>query len=75
MSVARLTLTDFRSYAGRSIAAGPGFNVLTGDNGAGKTNVLGGAVLARAGAGLAAGARCPKWRGAAAMAGSPLRRR
>ncbi len=40
MTVARLMLTDFRSYASATIAAGPGFVVLTGENGAGKTNVL-----------------------------------
>ncbi len=52
MSVARLTLTDFRSYAGASIAAGPGFNVLTGENGAGKTNVLEALSLLAPGRGL-----------------------
>jgi len=36
----RLALTDFRSYADALIAPGPGFVVLTGENGAGKTNVL-----------------------------------
>lgn len=40
MTVARLLLTDFRSYASAVIAAGPGFVVLTGENGAGKTNIL-----------------------------------
>lgn len=40
MPVARLMLTDFRSYASATIAAGPGFVVLTGENGAGKTNIL-----------------------------------
>ena len=40
MTVARLMLTDFRSYESAMIAAGPGFVVLTGENGAGKTNVL-----------------------------------
>ncbi|KKC24614.1 DNA replication/repair protein RecF [Sphingomonas sp. SRS2] len=40
MTVARLMLTDFRSYAAATIAAGPGFVVLTGENGAGKTNIL-----------------------------------
>lgn len=52
MSVARLTLTDFRSYDGASIAPGPGFNVLTGDNGAGKTNVLEALSLLAPGRGL-----------------------
>lgn len=40
MSIDRLSLTDFRSYADTVIAAGPGFVVLTGENGAGKTNIL-----------------------------------
>lgn len=40
MTVARLMLTDFRSHASATIAAGPGFVVLTGENGAGKTNIL-----------------------------------
>jgi len=40
MVVARLSLTDFRSYADAVIAPGAGFVVLTGENGAGKTNVL-----------------------------------
>ncbi|KRB80978.1 recombinase RecF [Sphingomonas sp. Root710] len=40
MTVARLMLTDFRSYPSATIAAGPGFVVLTGENGAGKTNIL-----------------------------------
>jgi len=38
--VTRLTLTDFRSYAGAELRAGPGPVVLTGANGAGKTNLL-----------------------------------
>jgi len=40
MTIARLMLTDFRSYASATIDAGPGFVVLTGENGAGKTNIL-----------------------------------
>jgi DNA replication and repair protein RecF len=38
--VSRLTLTDFRSYASATIDPGPGFVLLSGDNGAGKTNLL-----------------------------------
>jgi DNA replication and repair protein RecF len=38
--VSRLTLTDFRSYASASLEAGPGFVLLFGENGAGKTNLL-----------------------------------
>ncbi|WP_414901201.1 DNA replication/repair protein RecF [Sphingomonas flavalba] len=40
MSIARLALTDFRSYADALVAPGPGLVVLTGENGAGKTNIL-----------------------------------
>jgi DNA replication and repair protein RecF len=38
--VSRLILTDFRSYAAATLQAGPGFVLLFGDNGAGKTNLL-----------------------------------
>jgi DNA replication and repair protein RecF len=38
--VSRLTLTDFRSYASATIVPGPGFVLLFGENGAGKTNLL-----------------------------------
>jgi DNA replication and repair protein RecF len=38
--VSRLTLTDFRSYASTTVDAGPGFVLLFGENGAGKTNLL-----------------------------------
>jgi DNA replication and repair protein RecF len=48
----RLTLTDFRSYAAASIEPGPGFVVLTGDNGAGKTNILEAVSLLAPGRGL-----------------------
>ncbi len=40
MSLTRLSLTNFRSYADAVIAPDAGFVVLTGENGAGKTNVL-----------------------------------
>jgi len=36
----RLALTDFRNYASLSLALEPGAVVLTGENGAGKTNLL-----------------------------------
>jgi DNA replication and repair protein RecF len=35
-----LSLTDFRSYATATVEAGPGFVLLFGENGAGKTNLL-----------------------------------
>jgi len=38
--VSRLTLTDFRSYASATVEPGPGFVLLFGENGAGKTNLL-----------------------------------
>lgn len=40
MSITRLSLTDFRSYQDLLIEPGRGLVVLTGENGAGKTNVL-----------------------------------
>ncbi|MGZ8998594.1 MAG: DNA replication/repair protein RecF [Allosphingosinicella sp.] len=40
MNVSRLSLTDFRSYADAVLAPGEGFVILTGNNGAGKTNLL-----------------------------------
>ena len=38
--ISKLTLTNFRNYATLSIDLGPGAVVLSGDNGAGKTNLL-----------------------------------
>jgi DNA replication and repair protein RecF len=38
--VSRLALTDFRSYADALIDPGPGFVLLYGENGTGKTNLL-----------------------------------
>ena len=52
MAVTRLALTDFRSYADALIEPGPGFVVLTGENGAGKTNVLEAVSLLSPGRGL-----------------------
>ena len=52
MHVARLSLTDFRSYADAVVAPGPGFVILTGDNGAGKTNLLEAVSLLAPGRGL-----------------------
>jgi DNA replication and repair protein RecF len=48
----RLTLTDFRSYASASTAAEPGFVLLSGENGAGKTNILEAVSLLTPGRGL-----------------------
>ncbi len=51
-TIDRLRLTDFRSYTHADIAAGPGAVVLTGDNGAGKTNLLEAISLLAPGRGL-----------------------
>lgn len=52
MAVRTLSLTDFRSYADVQLAVGSGPVVLTGDNGAGKTNILEALSLLTAGRGL-----------------------
>ena len=52
MAVARLSLVDFRSYRDASVAALPNLVVLTGENGAGKTNVLEAMSLLSPGRGL-----------------------
>ncbi len=52
MSITRLILTDFRSYASAPIAAAASFVVLTGENGAGKTNILEALSLLSPGRGL-----------------------
>ncbi|HVL30078.1 MAG TPA: AAA family ATPase, partial [Sphingomicrobium sp.] len=52
MHLTRLALTDFRSYATALIEPGPGFVLLSGDNGAGKTNVLEAVSLLAPGRGL-----------------------
>lgn len=54
MPITRLSLTDYRSYADALITPGPGFVVLTGDNGAGKTNILEAISLLTPGRGLRA---------------------
>ena len=48
----RLVLTDFRNHAALTLEPGPGFVVLTGENGAGKTNVLEAVSLLAPGRGL-----------------------
>jgi DNA replication and repair protein RecF len=52
MHVSRLSLSDFRSYADSVLAPGPGFVILTGENGVGKTNVLEAVSLLSPGRGL-----------------------
>lgn len=52
MPLARLTITDFRNHAHAAIEAGAGFVVLTGENGAGKTNILEAVSLLAPGRGL-----------------------
>ena len=51
-SLARLSLTDFRSYASALVVPGPGFVLLSGENGAGKTNMLEAVSLLTPGRGL-----------------------
>ena len=50
--LSRLVLTDFRNHAALTLAPGAGFVVLTGDNGAGKTNILEAVSLLAPGRGL-----------------------
>ncbi|RRI06356.1 DNA replication/repair protein RecF [Mesorhizobium tamadayense] len=50
--ISKLTLTNFRNYAGLSLELGPGTVVLSGDNGAGKTNLLEAISLLTPGRGL-----------------------
>ena len=52
MPVSRLALTDFRNHASALIEPGPGFVLLSGDNGAGKTNILEAVSLLAPGRGL-----------------------
>lgn len=52
MPVTRLALTDFRSYASALIEPGAGFVLLSGENGAGKTNLLEAVSLMSPGRGL-----------------------
>jgi DNA replication and repair protein RecF len=48
----RLSLTDFRSYPDLLLEPGPGLVILTGENGAGKTNILEAISLLAPGRGL-----------------------
>lgn len=50
--LSRLVLTDFRNHAALTLAPGGGFVILTGANGAGKTNVLEAVSLLAPGRGL-----------------------
>ena len=52
MTLARLALTDLRSYPQALVLPPPGFVILTGENGAGKTNVLEAVSLLAPGRGL-----------------------
>ena len=52
MPVNRLALTDFRSYVAALLEPGPGFVLLFGENGAGKTNLLEAVSLLAPGRGL-----------------------
>jgi len=50
--LSRLSLTDLRNYAELTLAPGPGFVCLFGENGAGKTNILEAVSLLAPGRGL-----------------------
>ncbi len=50
--LSRLVLTDVRNHAALTLEQGPGFVVLTGDNGTGKTNILEAVSLLAPGRGL-----------------------
>lgn len=52
MTISRLTLQNFRNYPQLRLEAAPGFVVLSGDNGAGKTNILEAVSLLSPGRGL-----------------------
>ncbi len=52
MTLARLSLTDFRNHAGAELLAGQGLVALFGENGAGKTNILEAISLLAPGRGL-----------------------
>jgi len=52
MAVTRLVLTDFRNHRDAVLAPGAGFVVLSGENGAGKTNILEAVSLLAPGRGL-----------------------
>ena len=52
MTLARLSLTDFRNHAAAEMATRPGLVALHGDNGAGKTNILEAVSLLAPGRGL-----------------------
>ena len=52
MALTRLSLTDFRNHTDLLLEPGPGFVVLTGENGAGKTNILEAVSLLSPGRGL-----------------------
>ena len=69
MALARLVLTDFRSYRDALLAPGPGLVVLTGENGAGKTNVLEAVSLLSPGPRPARRDAWPKWRGSGGAGG------
>ena len=52
LAITKLMLTDVRSHAALSLAARPGLVILTGENGAGKTNILEAVSLLAPGRGL-----------------------
>ena len=64
MALTRLALADFRNHPEATITPGPGFVILTGENGAGKTNILEAVSLLTPGRGLRGAALSEMARGA-----------
>lgn len=58
MALARLALRDFRNHGDALLAPGPGLVLITGENGAGKTNILEAVSLLSPGRGLRGAALC-----------------
>ena len=52
MALDRISLTDFRNHAATELEATTQFNLLVGENGAGKTNILEALSLLAPGRGL-----------------------
>ncbi|HAL89579.1 MAG TPA: DNA replication and repair protein RecF, partial [Erythrobacter sp.] len=52
MALDRISLTDFRNHAATELEATAQFNLLVGENGAGKTNILEALSLLAPGRGL-----------------------
>jgi DNA replication and repair protein RecF len=73
MALDRIRLAWFRNHRNTALAGTGAFNLLLGENGAGKTNILEAISLFAPGRACAA-PPCPTWRGKAAMDPLPSRR-